>query len=285
MAALRSPRGCRWDAEQTHDTLRPYLIEEAYEALEAINSGDDEALRGELGDVLLQCVFHAQIAAEGNRFAMKDVVDGLVAKLIRRHPHVFSPDGAPLRSSARARRTPPEAVLEQWTELKAREQKDAGRKARVLSGLPRALPALLRAHKIGARVATVGFDWPSAADVLDKIEEEIRELRAALAEGHSRAAEEMGDVLFSIANLARKLRIEPETALAAANDKFTHRFGLVEEHLERQGTDVHAASPADLEAAWDAIKEAPATPRVPRRSSTIARSRSARGSRVRRSRQ
>ncbi len=278
MATLRSPMGCRWDAAQTHESLRPYLLEETYEAIDAIDSGDDESLRGELGDVLLQCVFHAQIASERESFTIEAVIDGLVTKLIRRHPHVFSADGRPLPPSSRARDASPDAVREQWTKLKADEQQHAGKASRVLAGLPRALPALSRAQKIGARVATVGFDWPTAAGILDKIDEEVRELREALTESEARAAEEMGDVLFTIANLARKLRIDPEGALAAANDKFTARFDRVEAHLEKQGTDVHHVTPVDLEAAWNAIKADPA-PRTP---ATTVRSTSRRAPRARR---
>src|SRR5215471_8035221 len=213
MATLRSPRGCPWDREQTPATLRPFLLEETYEALEAIDRGDFDDLRGELGDVVFQCVFQAQIAAEAGRFDIADVLNAITAKLIRRHPHVFTPEGRALSAARRRGRVKtPDAVLEQWEQLKAKEQTDAGATRRLLSGVPRSLPALLRAHEIGTRVAAVGFDWARPADVLDKIDEEARELRAALADEPGRAAEELGDVLFSIANLARQLHIEPESA-------------------------------------------------------------------------
>lgn len=260
MAVLRSPGGCPWDREQTHESLRPYLIEETYEALDAIDRGDLKALRGELGDVLLQCVFHAQIASEANRFTIRDVIETLSAKLVGRHPHVFTSAGRPLppTASARTATSTPGAVKEQWARIKSREQQAAGEAPGILAGVPRALPALLRAGKIGSRASSVGFDWPRAADVLDKIDEELAELRAALAESPARAADEMGDLLFSVANLARKLSIDPESALAAANDKFTHRFTAIEARLAREGRSVHDASPAELDEAWNAVKQAEA---------------------------
>ena len=259
MATLRSERGCPWDRTQTHDSLRPFLLEETYEALDALDRGDLDALPGELGDVLFQCVFHAQIAAEAGRFEMADALDAIVAKLIRRHPHVFTPAGRPLPPSRKARTgavSTPSAVLTQWEEIKASEQKDVGADKRILAGLPRMLPALLRAYEIGTRVAAVGFDWPDTAGVVDKIEEEVRELREALTDSPARAADELGDLLFSIANLARKLDIEPEAALRAANEKFTARFAGVEADLERRGTSVHAATTEEMEAAWQRVKRA-----------------------------
>lgn len=259
MDTLRSARGCPWDRQQTHDTLKPFLLEEAYEALEALDRRDFDELCGELGDVLFQCVFHAQIAAEAARFDLADAIAAINAKLIRRHPHVFTSTGQPLRAGpARAQKTgaasTPKAVLEQWEQLKAREQKTAGRQSRVLAGIPRALPALLRAHEIGTRVAAVGFDWDDADGVAGKLDEEIRELREAMRTSRDAAAEELGDVLFSAANLARKLGLEPEAVLRAANDKFTRRFDDVEAHLEAEGRSVHAATPADLEAVWSRVK-------------------------------
>ncbi|HEY7475158.1 MAG TPA: nucleoside triphosphate pyrophosphohydrolase [Vicinamibacterales bacterium] len=256
MQTLRSPGGCPWDREQTHASLRPHLLEEAYEAIETIDRGDLDALRAELGDVLFQCVFHAQIAAEDRRFDIGDAVDAITQKLIRRHPHVFTPSGRPL--SSKARRTSlirtSTAVKEQWEVIKAREQASAGTARRVLKGVPRSLPALQRAHEIGRRVAAVGFDWAHASDVVDKMDEEVRELRAALSESPERAAEELGDFLFSVANLARKLGVEPESALRTANDKFTRRFDALEEWFERRGRSVHGASLEELEAGWSNIK-------------------------------
>ena len=277
MATLRSPHGCPWDRRQTHRSLRPYLLEETYEALDAIERRDFAALRGELGDVLFQIVFHSELATAAGRVDASDVIHDVTAKLIRRHPHVFTSSGQPLGKSALRS---PGRVLEQWERIKAREQSAAKERVGVLAGVPRSLPALLRAHKIGKRAATVGFDWPHAAAVMDKVEEEVRELRAALTESRTRTAEELGDLLFALANLARQLGVEPEAALSGANDKFTRRFHEVEQLLERQGRSVHDATAAELDAAWNTIKRSPAT----RASSTRARASSARSTRARRSR-
>lgn len=282
MAVLRSRDGCPWDRKQTPESLRPFLLEETYEALDAIDRGDLDELGGELGDVLFQCVFQAQIAAEAGRFEIADAVTSIVQKLVRRHPHVFTPAGQPLSPAARRRAAAKSSdqVLTQWEQLKAREQSAAGTKPRVLAGVPRALPSLLRAHEIGTRVAAVGFDWPSAPDVMDKVDEETRELRAALSESPARAAEELGDLLFALANLSRKLGIEPEAALRQANDKFTSRFDAVEASFETRGRTVHGASLAELEDAWTSVKRDPGSKdsglRSPRSATTgRVRSRSA----------
>jgi ATP diphosphatase len=257
MAILRSPSGCPWDREQTHQTLRPHLIEETYEAVDALDRADLDALAGELGDVLFQCVFHAQIAAETGRFELATSIAAITTKLIRRHPHVFHPSGRPLRAAERRRAGigTSTAVKEQWERIKAGEQAAAGVSKRILSGVPRTMPALGRAHEIGRRVAAVGFDWIDPGQVVDKIDEEARELRAALDESPQRAAEELGDLLFSVANLARKLGIEPESALRAANEKFTRRFDAIESALERQGRAVHDAKPGELEELWQVLKK------------------------------
>jgi MazG family protein len=256
MDTLRSPRGCPWDREQTHETLRAHLIEETYEALDAIDRRAFDKLPEELGDVLFQCVFHAQIAAEAGRFDLADAIDAISAKLIRRHPHVFLPSGRPLPVAAHRRsgvRTPAR-VKEQWEQIKAREQAASGARRRVLAGVPRSMPALLRAHEIGRRVGAVGFDWSRPDDVVTKIEEEVHELRGALHESPGRAAEEFGDLLFSVANLSRKLGIEPESALRAANDKFSERFAALEAEFERQGKSIHGASLEEMETVWRTIK-------------------------------
>jgi MazG family protein len=283
MAVLRSPDGCPWDRQQTHATLRTYLLEETYEALDAIDRGDMAALCDELGDVLLQVVFHAELAAGAGAFTIQDVVDAIVRKLIRRHPHVFTPAGRRLTPAARRRRaaSTPDAVVEQWQQIKARERASTRRDAGLLAGIPPALPALAAAHRIGGRAARVGFDWPDAMDVVDKIDEEVRELRAALREGAARMADEMGDLLFSIANLARKLAIDPESALRGANEKFRRRFAEVERRLARAGRTIDAASPDEMEAAWRAVKQAHA---ARSRRATSARSSSGRARRGRRSR-
>jgi MazG family protein len=291
MAILRSDRGCPWDREQTHASLRPFLIEESYEVVEAIDRHDDGALAEELGDVLFQCVFHAQLAAEDGRFEIADAADTIARKLIRRHPHVFDAAGRPISAAEKQRRglQSPGAVLEQWERLKARETPDTGTRRRVLAGVPRSMPALLRAHEIGTRVASVGFDWPRAGDVVDKIDEEVRELREAVRESPARAAEELGDLLFSIANLARKIGVEPESALRQANDKFTRRFDAVEARLESEGSSVHGSSIDALERAWTAVKTAAPPPRetpdgAPRPSSSPPRGRRSRASPRRRRR-
>lgn len=261
MDTLRSKHGCPWDREQTHASLAKFLVEEAYELIDVIESGDNDALTGELGDVLFQCVFHAQIAAEEGRFDLADSIDAIIRKLIRRHPHVFTPAGRPLSAAGRRRRAAKssDAVITQWEVIKAREQKDSGTRARVLAGVPRALPALLRAYEIGTRVAAVGFDWPTPDAVVDKIDEEVRELRGALGEGQERAGEELGDLLFSLAQLARSLGLEPEAVLRAANDKFTRRFASLEDDFAARDRTVHGATAADLDAAWHRAKAATAT--------------------------
>lgn len=256
MDTLRSPHGCPWDREQTHQTLRPHLLEETYEAVETIDRGDLDALPAELGDVLFQCVFHAQIASEADRFEIADAVNAITAKLIRRHPHVFTPSGRPLSPPARRLGTirTATAVKEQWERIKSREQAAARATKRILKGIPASLPAMQRAYEIGRRVAAVGFDWARTADVVDKMDEEVRELRAALAESPERASEELGDFLFSLANLARKLGIEPESSLRQANDKFTRRFDALEAWFERQNRSIHQATLEEMEAGWAAVK-------------------------------
>jgi tetrapyrrole methylase family protein/MazG family protein/ATP diphosphatase len=249
MRRLRGPGGCPWDREQTIHTLRPFVLEETYEVLDAIDRDDHDALRGEVGDLLFEGVFLAQVEADEGRFTVADSLRAISEKLVRRHPHVFGDD------ASRGGVDTPGKVLEQWEQIKAREQKDAGERRAILRGLPLAMPALLRAHEIGTRVAAVGFDWARTADVVDKIEEEVAELReAAASESHARAEEEMGDLLFSIANLARKLGIEPESALRRANEKFTKRFEALERAFEEQGRSVHDASLEEMEEVWGEIK-------------------------------
>lgn len=258
MATLRSPHGCPWDRKQTHATLRPFLIEEAYELIETIDAKAFDELPGELGDVLFQCVFHAQIGAEADRFDIVDAINAISAKLIRRHPHVFTSSGraiGPKKKAPTSTAKTADAVLTQWEAIKAQEQGAKGQKKRILAGVPKAMPALLRAHEIGTRVAAVGFDWNNAAGVLDKVDEELRELRGALKESKARTEEELGDVLFSVASLARKLGLEPEAALRKANDKFSQRFDGVETVLEKRGSSVHKASQQEMEAAWQVVKK------------------------------
>jgi MazG family protein len=247
MKRLRGPGGCPWDREQTIHSLRGFVLEETYEVLDAIDRDDHESLRGEIGDFLFEGVFLAQIEADAGHFEVADSLRAIAEKLIRRHPHVFA-ETAGVDTAGK--------VMEQWEQIKSREQTDAGGKRALLSGVPKSMPALLRAHEIGTRVAAVGFDWAHTGDVVAKIEEEVAELRDAVAhEGRERAEEEMGDLLFSIANLARKLGIEPESALRKANDKFSARFAKVEDHLEAQGRSVHDATLEEMEEAWRCIKQ------------------------------
>ena len=247
MARLRGPRGCPWDREQTMESLRAFLLEETHEVLDAIDRSDLEALRGEIGDLLFEGVFLAQIAADDQRFSITDSLEAIAQKLIRRHPHIFDPQGRPLET--------PTEVHQQWEQIKAKEQADAGERRSVLKGLSRSLPALLRAYEIGTRLAAVGFDWARAEDVVAKIEEEVAELRRAVAsEGARRREEEMGDLLFAIANLSRKLGIDPESALRKANEKVTARFEAVEERLHAQGRSVHVATLEEMEREWQDAK-------------------------------
>ena len=247
MARLRGPGGCPWDREQTIHSLRGFVLEETYEVLDAIDNDDHETLRGEIGDLIFEGVFLGQIESDEGRFTVADSLAHISEKLIRRHPHVFA---------ATEGVDTPGKVVEQWEQIKAREQADAGRKRALLSGIPKSMPALLRAHEIGTRVAAVGFDWAKTEDVVEKIEEEVAELREAVAgrQGRERVEEEMGDLLFSIANLARKLGIEPESALRRANEKFTGRFTALEDVFERQGRAVHDATLEEMEEVWGQVK-------------------------------
>jgi len=246
MARLRGPNGCPWDRQQTIESLRGFVLEETYEVLDAIDRANHDALRGEIGDLLFEGVFLAQVETDEGRFTVTDSLRMICDKLIRRHPHIFGPSGSHVRT--------PDQVVEQWEQIKAREQKDAGERRSLLRGVPGALPSLLRAHEIGTRVAAVGFDWSMTTDVVDKIEEEVAELRHALAESPVRTEEEMGDLLFSIANLARKLGIEPESALRKANEKFSARFEALERALEARGRSIHEATLEEMEAEWQAVK-------------------------------
>jgi MazG family protein len=248
MARLRGPQGCPWDREQTLESLRAFLLEETHEVLDAIDRGDYHSLEGEIGDLLFEGVFLAQISADEGRFTVADSLEAITAKLIRRHPHIFDPAGRPLER--------PNEVVTQWEQIKAQEQAAAGETRGVLKGLARSLPSLLRAHEIGTRVAAVGFDWSRTDDVIAKIEEEVVELRGASVESPARTEEEMGDLLFSIANLARKLGIDSESALRKANEKFTKRFEALEASFHARGRSVHDATLKEMEAVWQEIKRA-----------------------------
>ncbi len=252
MATLRGPDGCPWDREQTIDSLKPFVLEETYEVLDAIDRHDHDALCEELGDFVFEAVFLAQLEAEAGHFAIADSIQSIADKLVRRHPHVFKRDeGEAALDSAGQVRT-------RWEEIKAQERDAAPRPKTLLSGIAPALPALLRAYHVGTRAASVGFDWTTPGDIVDKIQEEVDELRDVVrTEGaidQARAEEEMGDLLFSIANLSRKLGIEPETALRKANDKFTRRFGTLEKAVAESGRSMKDMGLEELEAEWQRAK-------------------------------
>ena len=244
VARLRGEQGCPWDREQTHISLKPALLEETYELLEAIERGDAKELEEELGDLLLQVVFHCQIASEQRRFTLGDVVSGIKGKLIRRHPHVFAD-----RALADA-----DAVLRQRASIKAKERKASGSTSS-LGDLPRAMPALARAQRITERASYVGFDWPHLKEVWDKVEEEMRELKSAAKSGDkNRLREEIGDLFFSLVNLARFLDLQAEEALAQATDRFLRRFAHIESRLRKQGRSAEEASLREMDALWEEAK-------------------------------
>lgn len=257
MAALRTPvTGCPWDLEQNFETIKPYTIEEAYEVADAIERKDMGDLCEELGDLLLQVVFHAQMAEEKGQFSFGDVVEAITRKMIRRHPHVFAVSDADT----------PGAVKAQWDEIKAEEKRErADRRAKagyvepnqgLLGSVQRSFPALTEALKIQEKAAKVGFDWKEAAPILDKIEEEIGELREALAEGNQTAvADELGDLIFATVNIGRHVGADPEMALRGTNTKFRKRFRYIETSLEESGEDIVAASLERMEALWVEAKE------------------------------
>ena len=257
IARLRAPGGCPWDRAQTPQTLRPYLVEETYEVLDALDAEDWTELQEELGDVLLQVVLHAQLMAEAGRFGIADVVESIAEKMVRRHPHVFGDATA----------ESPDEVSRNWARIKAAEKRaKAGAAARddaersVLDGVPKSAPALIQAQRLGEKAAKVGFDWPSAAEVFDKVDEESRELLAEInradAGNRQRAMEhELGDLLFTLTSLARHLDLDAESALRKANARFGRRFRFMEAQLARGGEDMHAASASRLEAWWQAAKQ------------------------------
>ena len=249
VSALRAPDGCPWDREQTLDSLRPFVLEEAYEVLQAIESGDRAALRDELGDFIFEGVLLAQLCAEDGDFTIADALAAITGKLVRRHPHVFG-GAAPAATAGE--------VLGRWEDMKAQERSGDEAHRTILSGIPRTLPSLLRAFEMGSRAAAVGFDWIRATDVLAKIQEETAELGEALGQAPrceaGQAEEEMGDLLFAIANLARKIGIEPEAALRRANDKFARRFDELERRAAAAGASLRDLSLDAMEAEWERIK-------------------------------
>ena len=257
MVTLRSPEGCPWDREQTLQSLSQYVLEEAYEVVDAIDRNDLDALREEVGDHIFEGVFLSQVASDMSAFTVADALKAVSDKLVRRHPHVFREDGRVHDAESKERAPSATAALSRWDTQKAQEKAASGQPAATLGGLPKSLPALHRAYKIGRRAAAVGFDWTAPADVVGKIEEEIAELRETLAEApddKERAEEEMGDLLFAIANLSRKLGIEPEAALRRANDKFTDRFTAMEERIAASGRQMTNMDLKDMEAEWQNVK-------------------------------
>lgn len=258
MARLRAPDGCPWDREQTYETLAPMALEEAYEVLEAVeaaSAGRPAKLRDELGDLLFQVVFYAQVAQERGDFALNDITTAIYEKMVRRHPHVFG--------DVQADDT--ETVLRNWEAIKAAEKKAAGAtetEKSLLDGVSAKAPALMEAHQLGTKAARVGFDWRNADEIFVKLHEEIEELRTAMREQQAapeaasaaHVREELGDLLFVVTNIARHLDIEPETALKAANRKFRQRFGYIEQTLAARGQDCAAASLDEMETLWQEAK-------------------------------
>ncbi len=245
MHRLRAPGGCPWDAEQTHASLVPNLIEEAYETVDTIQRGDLSHLKEELGDLLLQVMFHSELAEEAGHFNLDDVARGISEKLVRRHPHVFAQSDAATS----------DAVLQQWDEIKRAEKGDEARP--FLHGIGIGLPALLRAAKLQRKAAKIGFDWPDVAGVLAKLREELAELEDAVLTGDDAAVdEELGDLMFSAVNLARFRKTDPELLMAAANQKFETRFEAMELDLRNHGLELADATLARMEQSWEAAKQA-----------------------------
>jgi ATP diphosphatase len=257
MTRLRSPDGCPWDREQTYATLAPMLLEEAYEAFEAVEEaqrGRPNNLRDELGDLLFQIVFYAQIALEQGDFDIEALIDSVHTKMVRRHPHVFGESKA----------TDSAEVLRNWEAIKAEEKKERKEEAEnsILHGVPHKAPALMEAHQLSTKAARVGFDWQKVEDIFEKIQEEIGELRTAIEvhdrsmeeRDHIRIREEVGDLLFSVTNIARRLKVEPEAALKLTNQKFRRRFKHIEDSLKELGRGLESASLEELESLWQAAK-------------------------------
>jgi len=250
ISKLRAPGGCPWDREQTHESLKPMMLEEAYEVVEAIDGGDDEELIGELGDLLLQVVFHSEIATEESRFTVADVIERISAKMIRRHPHVFGEDTAQTAGE----------VLRNWEAIKEAELKEKGKKDGVgsmLDSVSNKLPAVMEAFQMTTKVSRVDFDWPDVPSVLEKLDEEVEELKQAVAcarPNHQDIAGEVGDLLFVVVNVARLLGVDPESALKTSNRKFRRRFRYIEDRLRAQGRKPADSDHIEMDALWDEAK-------------------------------
>ena len=256
MAALRDPKtGCDWDLKQDHRTLIPFLIEESYEVIDAIEAGDDEHLCEELGDLLFQVVFHAQLAAEQQRFTLDDIATAIADKLVRRHPHVF----------ADVKYTSEDEQEAAWASHKQQERNDKSVQSSALDGVPKSLPALMRSQKLQRRAARVGFDWESADQVIPKIREELGEVEAAVSQRESaeRVEEELGDLLFAVVNYPRKLNIDSENALRMGNEKFSRRFNAIEALLKSRNQKIEQASQQQLEKLWAEVKRLEKVPGSP----------------------
>jgi MazG family protein len=249
MARLRAPGGCPWDREQTFDTIKPYTIEETYEVLDAIDRRDYAGLREELGDLILQAVFYAQMAHEEGRFSIAESLDAINSKLVRRHPHVFAEGDA---------KTPDE-VLARWDEIKGEEKREKGEQPEGrLDGVQRALPALMEAHEISKKAAKAGFEWPDFEQVLEKLHEELGELAHARALGSQEEIEgEVGDLLFTLVNVARWLKVDPEQALRKTNAKFRRRFAHLERSLAARGQSLEQSTLEEMESLWQQAKTLP----------------------------
>jgi tetrapyrrole methylase family protein/MazG family protein len=246
MARLRSDTGCPWDREQTHVSLKPCLLEETYELLDALDNGEPKKIQEELGDVLLQVIFHSQIATEENRFSIKEVIRQLTEKLVRRHPYVFAGEPLPQDSAA---------VLKQRMQIKAEEKKNSGESS-LLGNVPKSMPALARAQSISRRAAHLGFEWPEIDRVWDKVEEEIRELKEAAVSGDKiRTGEELGDLLFTMVNIGRFLDVESEEVLAQTVDRFTRRFHHIEAKLKQANKPFEQSSLDELDEFWEEAKQ------------------------------
>jgi tetrapyrrole methylase family protein/MazG family protein len=240
VARLRSPDGCPWDREQTHESLKPHLLEECYELIDAIDAGDEKELKEELGDLLLQVVLHSQMAAENKRFTLDDVAEVIANKLVHRHPHVFG----------ELRLADSDAVLNQWDRIKRAEKTD---RVSAIDGVPKALPALARAQKIQEKAARIGFDWSDATGPLEKIREELREVESA--DGRQ-LDEEIGDLLFAVVNFARKKRVDAEQILIRATSKFAARFQMMEHLAKERGLELRSLSLEAMDKIWDEVKDA-----------------------------
>lgn len=252
MAALRGEDGCPWDKQQTHESLKPYLLEETYELLAALDEGDDEAIVDELGDVLLQIVFHAQIASEAGRFTMNDVIENLRQKLIRRHPHIFGDAEA---ADAKAVERTWQAVKSQETQKGVKADSDS-----LLGSVPKALPALMEAQKIQQRAAKVGFEWDDVAGAWQKIDEELNELAQLVFDSDrvpdaKMVADELGDVLFTVVNVARYVNVDAEQSLRSVNKKFRRRFNYIEQEARRRGLSLQKMSLTEMDTLWDEAKQ------------------------------